>query len=113
MKSFTLLIKSLVLALCFSQMALAAASNEVVNINTADAVTLDRVLVGIGPSKAQAIVAHRKAHGAFKSVDALADVKGIGPATLKRNAGRISVGSKLVAKPALNASVKAKVPAAK
>ena len=70
MKSFTLFIKAAMLALCFSQMAVAAAP-QVVNINTADAATLDRVLVGIGPSKAQAIVAYRKAHGAFRSVDAL------------------------------------------
>jgi len=90
--------KTLVLAFCFSQMALAAEAT--VNINTADAATLDRVLVGIGPSKAQAIVAHRKAHGAFKSVSALADVKGIGPATLARNSGRITVGGTATAKPA-------------
>lgn len=102
MKSFTLFIKAAMLALCFSQMAVAAAP-QVVNINTADAATLDRVLVGIGPSKAQAIVAHRKAHGAFRSVDALSDVKGIGPATIKRNAGRISLGAK--APPAKAASV--------
>ena len=92
------ILKTLVLALCFSQMALAAEAT--VNINTADAATLDRVLVGIGPSKAQAIVAHRKAHGAFKSVSALADVKCIGPATLARNSGRITVGGKAPAKPA-------------
>ena len=106
MKSFTLLIKACLLALCFSQMAVAApTASQVVNINTADAATLDRVLVGIGPSKAQAIVAHRKANGAFKSVDALTDVKGIGPATIKRNAGRISQGAKAPSKmPAKSAS---------
>ena len=99
MKSFSLLVKACFLALCFSQMAVAAtAASQVVNINTADAATLDRVLVGIGPSKAQAIVAHRKTHGAFKSVDALSDVKGIGPATIKRNAGRISLGAKAPSK---------------
>lgn len=96
MKTFTLLLKSVMMALLFSQLAVAA-STEVVNINTADAATLDRVLVGIGPSKAQAIVAYRKANGAFKSADALADVKGIGPATIKRNAGRISTGAKATA----------------
>lgn len=105
MKSLSQLIKVLALALCFSQMAMAApAANQVVNINTADAVTLDRVLVGIGPSKAQAIVEHRKAHGLFKSVSALADVKGIGPATIQRNNGRISLGGKA---PGKTAAVKA------
>jgi len=100
MKSLSQLIKILALSLCFSSMAMAATTaKQVVNINTADAVTLDRVLVGIGPSKAQAIVDHRKAHGAFKSVSALADVKGIGPATLQRNTGRISLGGKAPVKP--------------
>jgi competence protein ComEA len=101
MKSLSQLIKVLALSLCLSNMAMAATpSNQVVNINSADAVTLDRVLVGIGPSKAQAIVDYRKAHGAFKSVSALADVKGIGPATLQRNTGRISLGGKAPAKAA-------------
>lgn len=102
MKSLSQLIKVLALSLCLSNMAMAAASsNQVVNINSADAVTLDRVLVGIGPSKAQAIVDYRKANGAFKSVSALADVKGIGPATLQRNTGRISLGGKAPVKPAV------------
>ena len=102
MKTLSLLLKSVLLAFMFSQMAVAAATSEVVNINTADAATLDRVLVGIGPSKAQAIVAYRKANGAFKNAEALTEVKGIGPATIKKNAGRISTGSKTVAKPATN-----------
>ena len=112
MKTLSLLLKSVLLALMFSQLVVAAPSTEVVNINTADAATLDRVLVGIGPSKAQAIVAYRKTNGAFKSADALADVKGIGPATIKRNAGRISTGAKATAKTA-PAKTTAKVAPAK
>ena len=48
-----------------------------VNINTA---TKDELvsLPGIGPAKAQAILDYRKAHGAFKTVEELKDVKGIG-----------------------------------
>ncbi len=48
-----------------------------ININTA---TRDELvaLPGIGPAKAQAILDHRKAHGPFKSVEELKDVKGIG-----------------------------------
>jgi competence protein ComEA len=56
-----------------------------VNVNAADAATLARELVGIGPSKAQAIVAHREKHGAFRSAEDLARVKGIGAKTVERN----------------------------
>ena len=97
------LLQSLVLALCFSQAALAVSPPaQQVNINTADAATLDRLLDGVGPSKAQAIIAYRKANGPFRSAADLAKVKGIGDATVKRNAGRISVG----ARPAAPAATK-------
>ena len=91
----------------------ALAGGERVNINTADAATLDRVLDGVGPSKAEAIVQYRKANGAFRSVEQLASVKGIGLATVERNRDRILVaggapganaakpGAKPAAKPAL------------
>ena len=46
-----------------------------VDINTADATTLARELNGVGPARAQAIVAYRTEHGPFKSVDDLALVK--------------------------------------
>ena len=69
----------------------ALAAGERVNINTADAATLDRVLDGVGPSKAEAIIAYRKANGAFRSADQLASVKGIGLATVERNRDRILV----------------------
>ena len=52
-----------------------------VDINRATAEQLD-ALPGIGPSTAQAIVTHREEHGPFASVDALEDVRGIGPAKL-------------------------------
>lgn len=55
-----------------------------VNVNTADAATLAESLDGIGPSKASAIVAWREAHGPFKSVDDLGQIKGIGDETLAR-----------------------------
>lgn len=56
-----------------------------VNVNTADAATIAKALDGIGLSKANAIVAFRDEHGPFKNVDDLAQVKGIGKATLERN----------------------------
>ena len=57
---------------------------DIININTADAQTLTK-LKGIGPKKADAIIAWRKANGSFKSVDQLVDVKGIGPKTVDLN----------------------------
>jgi competence protein ComEA len=64
-----------------------------VNINTADVATLAREIKGIGESKARAIVEHRQKNGAFRSVDELALVKGIGAKTLENNRGRLTVGS--------------------
>lgn len=54
-----------------------------ININTANAVELE-TLPGIGPKTAEAIIAHRTEHGPFATIDALTDVKGIGPATLEK-----------------------------
>ena len=58
-----------------------APSGARVNINTADAAALD-ALPGVGPSRAAAIVAHRKQKGQFKSCEALIDIYGIGPKTV-------------------------------
>ncbi|MBQ9662403.1 MAG: helix-hairpin-helix domain-containing protein [Oscillospiraceae bacterium] len=41
-----------------------------------------QLLPGIGPSLSEAIVARREEHGAFRSVDELAEVPGIGEKTL-------------------------------
>lgn len=67
-----------------------SASLAPLNINVADVTALQR-LRGIGAVKAQAIVDHRQAHGAFASVDELLEVKGIGKALLQRNRDLLSV----------------------
>ena len=48
--------------------------------------TLDQLMTlpGIGPARATAVVEWRKVNGAFKSVDQLVSVKGIGQKTLER-----------------------------
>lgn len=66
-------------------------SSSAVNINTADAETLQGELNGIGKVKAEAIIEHRTANGPFASVDELLEVKGIGAATLEKNRDRLSV----------------------
>jgi competence protein ComEA len=76
-----------------------AFAQEKVNINTADASSLERVLLNVGPAKADAIVAYRKANGAFKSADQLAQVPGIGLKTVERNKDRILVGGAPPARP--------------
>ena len=95
MNRFALVLKSLFLSLVLSASAFAAGG---VNINTADANALDTALVGVGPAKAQAIVEYRQANGPFKSADQLAQVKGIGPATVEKNRDRIEVGGAAPAK---------------
>ncbi len=54
-----------------------------VDINTAD---IDQLMTvpGIGPKTAEAIIAYRKANGAFASLDDLTNVKGIGPKKLAK-----------------------------
>lgn len=71
--------------------AVQVATAAMVNLNTADAATLQRELLGIGQVKAEAIVAYREAHGDFASVDELLEVKGIGPAILEKNRDKLSI----------------------
>jgi len=63
-----------------------------VDINTADAATLARELKGIGPARAEAIVAYRKQHGPFKSADDLVLVKGIAQKVIDQNRENIRTG---------------------
>lgn len=88
MKSFATILKSIALTLLLATSAFAA---DKVNINTADASALEATLVGIGPSKAQAIVDYRKANGPFKSAEELAMVKGIGLKMVEKNRDRIEL----------------------
>ncbi|RMQ45425.1 putative Competence protein [Pseudomonas cichorii] len=64
---------------------------DTVNINKADADTLQKALAGIGKNKANAIVAYREANGEFASVYELIEVKGIGKAILDKNRDKLSV----------------------
>lgn len=80
------LLAALALSLAFIGPAFAA---DTVDINSADAATINEVLLNVGPSKAQAIVDYRDEHGPFKSADQLAQVKGIGLKTVEKNRDRI------------------------
>lgn len=65
--------------------------DEVIDLNSADAYDLDR-LPGIGPAKAEAILAYREEHGPFQSVDDLLSVSGIGEVTLKNLRPYVTAG---------------------
>lgn len=89
MNSILTVAKALLFSLLLSASAFAA---DKVNINTADAAAIADTLTGVGPAKADAIVAYRKANGAFKNADQLASVKGIGLKLVEKNRDRIVVG---------------------
>lgn len=97
---------TLLLSLAFAGSAFAA---DQVNLNTADAATLDRVLLNVGPAKAEAIVDYRKEHGAFRSAEELAMVKGIGLKTVEKNRDRIVVAPARPAAPSKPAAKRAAV----
>jgi competence protein ComEA len=70
--------------------ALVVLAAEPVNINTADAQTLE-TLAGIGEKRAEAIIEYRSKHGPFVSVEDLLKVKGIGVKTLDKNRDNMTV----------------------
>jgi competence protein ComEA len=65
--------------------ALASAEAAKLDINLADAESLAASLVGIGLTKAREIVRYRELHGDFVAIEELAEVKGIGLATVEKN----------------------------
>lgn len=62
-----------------------------VDINTADAATLDQVMLGIGSKKAEAIVKYRQEHGVFTSLQDLEKVPGIGAKIVENNKDKLIV----------------------
>ena len=67
----------------------ASSSSTQININTADAATLE-TLKGIGPQKAQAIIDYRQKQP-FKSVDDLLEVHGISDNLLSKIRDQLTV----------------------
>ncbi len=56
-----------------------------IDLNTANAEALKHSFKGIGARRAEAIIQYRDAHGPFKSVRELAEVKGLGRSFVDRN----------------------------
>lgn len=67
-----------------------ASSDGLISINNADESQLDS-LPGIGPSKAQAIIAYREENGPFKTIEDIKNVPGIGDKTFENFADLITV----------------------
>lgn len=80
---------AIVFALALTGMAVAESTP--VNINTATPEQLAEALNGVGPARAEAIVAYREEHGPFAHIDELVNVQGIGLATVDRNRDRILI----------------------
>ncbi len=74
----------------------AAYAADTVNINTASIELLAQELVGVGPELAKRIVDFRERYGEFKSIEALGDVRGIGPSLLTKNDGKIVIEYRFV-----------------
>jgi comEA protein len=81
-----------------------------INLNTATSEQLQQV-PGIGPSTADKILQMRKSYGAFKSVDDLLAVRGIGPKRLEKMRKYLIVAKAPAARPAVAAKNATAVPA--
>ncbi len=64
---------------------------ETININTADKETLMSAIKGVGEKRAEAIIAYREDHGPFKSIEELANVRGVGPSIVESNMDNLSL----------------------
>jgi competence ComEA-like helix-hairpin-helix protein len=85
---------ALALCMCLACLSLATTKKppaKPVNLNTASATELQTV-PGIGPATAEKIVQMRKSYGAFKSVDDLLAIRGIGPKRLDKMRKHLTVG---------------------
>ncbi|WP_028389076.1 ComEA family DNA-binding protein [Legionella fairfieldensis] len=56
-----------------------------IDLNSADAKMLSKSVKGIGQKRAEAIIKYREEHGHFKSIDDLAQVRGLGHQFVKNH----------------------------
>lgn len=68
----------------------ASSSTDLININTADLTELQQ-LIGIGPSKAQAIISYREENGPFQAIEGLLEVNGFGEKTFEKLKSMIKI----------------------
>ena len=87
----TITLLSLCLLLLVGSSATKKPPAQPININTADSTQL-QLVPGIGPSTAEKILRMRKSYGAFKSVNDLMAIRGIGPKRLEKMRKYLTVG---------------------
>ncbi len=85
-------VKCLIVALTALSLTLASAAGQnKLDLNTATASQLQE-LPGIGPALANRIVEFRRENGAFKRIEDLMNVRGIGEKNFEKIRARITVG---------------------
>jgi competence ComEA-like helix-hairpin-helix protein len=105
------------LALCFVLEGISSATKKPplkpININSANSEELQQV-PGIGPATAEKILQMRKSYGAFKSVDDLLSIRGIGKKRLEKMRKYLTVSKSIsVNKPACPGCAKPAAPQSK
>ena len=61
-----------------------------IDLNKADLTTLTGSVKGIGKKRAEAIIAYRKSHHGFKSIEELTEVKGLGQRFMTANRDKLN-----------------------
>lgn len=67
----------------------ASSEEGLININTADSLTLQEI-PGVGPVTAEKIITYREQNGAFKSIEEITAVSGIGEKTFEKIRSKIT-----------------------
>ena len=65
-------------------------SSPKIDLNRADVSVLTGSFKGIGKKRAEAIIAYRDSHQAFKSIEELADVRGLGQHFVDTNRDKLN-----------------------
>ncbi|HBO61046.1 TPA: hypothetical protein DD449_05180 [Candidatus Berkelbacteria bacterium] len=74
-----------------SEASVVQGESDKININTAALTDLDKI-PSVGPVIAQRIIDYRNENGAFKTIEDLKKVKGIGEKTFEKISGSITAG---------------------